>query len=240
MKVKRVLINKEKDAFYIKELNKDFHTQFGVIKSKDLNKNKLKTNTGKNFFSFDPQFIDLYDNKKRNAQIILKKDIGIIIAETGIGKDSVIVEAGGGSGALSCFLANIAKKVVSYEIREEFIKTIQENIQSMNLENIEIKNKDIKDIDEKNVDAVILDLLEPEKYVKKCLNAVKEGGFLVAYTPSVTQVISFVESVKKINDAVYLKTIEIIERKWKIEGKISRPEFNMLGHTGFLSFVRKL
>ena len=36
-----------------------------------------------------------------------------------------------------------------------------------------------------------------------------------------------------------LETLELIERKWKIEDKIMRPEFQMLGHTGFLTFCRK-
>lgn len=243
MQIKKVLINQEKDTFYVNDISKDMHTQFGVIKAKDLNKKKgkLKTNIGKEFFIFEPTFIDRYAKKKRNAQIMLKKDIGLIITETGISKESRVVDAGSGSGALACFLANIAKEVITYEIRKDFLKTVQYNIDMLGLKNIQLKNKDIyKKIDEKDIDLITLDLPEPSKALKQAQKALKQGGFLVSYLPSITQVSEFVESVKKEKNLIYLKTVELLEREWKIDGRIARPEFRMLGHTGFLTFVRRV
>ena len=118
----------------------DFHTQYGFIKKEDLKKAKegdlLKSNTSREFFVFNPSFIDLYRKIKRDAQIIPLKDIGLIIAETGINKESRILDAGSGSGALACFLAGIAKEVVTYEIREDFIEIVKSNVDFLGLKNI--------------------------------------------------------------------------------------------------------
>ena len=47
------------------------------------------------------------------------KEIGMIIIQTGISKESTIIEAGTGSGALTCSLAKHAKHVYTYDIVEE-------------------------------------------------------------------------------------------------------------------------
>lgn len=240
--IKKVLMDKEGNKFYIQDIDKDFHTKFGFIKSGDLKKKsgKIRSNMGKEFFIFTPGFSDRYRKKKRLAQIILLKDIGLIITETGIGCNSKVVDAGAGSGALACFLANIVKQVITYEIRKDFIKIVEDNIRLLDLKNIKIKNKDVyKKIDERNVDLITLDLPEPWKALDNVVKSLKSGGFLVAYLPSITQVSRFVKEVDKKERLIYLKTIELLERAWKIDGRIARPEFRMLGHTGFLTFVRK-
>ena len=39
---------------------------------------------------------------------------------------------------------------------------------------------------------------------------------------------------------LYEKTIELIEREWRIEGRIARPKSEGIGHTGFLTFCRRV
>ena len=243
--IKRILITKQGKKFYAKNLNEDLHTQYGFIKKEDLSKAKegtiLKSNTNKEFSFFVPYFIDLYRKIKRDAQIIPLKDIGIIIAETGINKKSRILDAGSGSGALACFLAAIAKEVITYEIREDFIEIVKSNIEFLGIKNIKVKNKDIyKEIDDKNIDAIILDLPEPWNAIENCSKALKFGGFLISYSPSVPQVADFVNAVRKNEDFVYIKTVEIIEREWEIEERRVRPKSKGIGHSGFLSFGRKV
>ncbi|MBW2982411.1 methyltransferase domain-containing protein [Candidatus Woesearchaeota archaeon] len=241
--IKKILINKDGRKFYVSNLDKDFHTQFGFINKKNLKKKKgiVKTNTKKEFFIFDAGFSDRFRKIKRGAQIITLKDAGSIIAETGINKTSKVLDAGGGSGALSCVLANIAKQIITYEINKNFIKIIKENIKNLDLKNIVVKNKDItKGISDKNLDLIVLDLLNPEKVINHAAKALKSGGFLVVYLPSITQVVSFVKKINKSKNFILIKIIENIQREWKIENKIARPEFRMLGHTGFLTFVRRV
>ena len=201
----------------------------------------LKSNTNKEFYIFNPQFIDLNRKIKRDAQIIPLKDIGFIIAETGINKSSKVLDAGSGSGALACFLAATAKEVVTYEIREVFIEIVKSNIEFLGLKNVKIKNKDIyKEIDDKNIDVVILDLPEPWNAIENCAKALKPGGFLVSYSPSIPQIADFVNAIRKNEDFVYLKSLEITEREWEVEDRKVRPKSKGLGHSGFLTFARKV
>ncbi len=245
MNIKKVLITRQGKKFYAKNLDEDLHTQYGFIKSSELNKAKegslLKSNTNKEFFVFNPYFIDLYRKIKRDAQIIPLKDIGLIIAETGINKQSRVLDAGSGSGALACFIATIAKEVITYEIREDFIEIVKSNIKFLGLKNIKVKNIDIYNkIEDKNIDIIILDLPEPWNALDNCSNALKVGGFLVSYSPSVPQVIDFVNAIRKNDIFVYLKTAEIVEREWEVEERRVRPKSKGLGHSGFLSFARKV
>ena len=245
MNIKKVLITRQGKKFYAKNLDEDLHTQYGFIKSSELNKAKegslLKSNTNKEFFVFNPYFIDLYRKIKRDAQIIPLKDIGLIIAETGINKQSRVLDAGSGSGALACFIATIAKEVITYEIREDFIEIVKSNIKFLGLKNIKVKNIDIYNkIEDKNIDIIILDLPEPWNALDNCSNALKVGGCLVSYSPSVPQVIDFVNAIRKNDIFVYLKTAEIVEREWEVEERRVRPKSKGLGHSGFLSFARKV
>ena len=243
--IKKVLLTREGKKFYAKNIEEDLHTQYGFIKKEDLKKAKdgslLKSNTGKELFIFNPSFIDLYRKIKRDAQIIPLKDIGLIISETGINKESRVLDAGSGSGALACFLASIAKEVVTYEIRKDFIEIVKDNIEFLELKNIKIKNKNIyEEIEEKNIDVVTLDVSEPWNAIENCAKALKPGGFLVSYSPSVPQVSDFVAAVKKNEQFIYIKTVEITEREWEVEERKVRPKSQGLGHSGFLSFARKV
>ena len=238
----KVLISKN-DKFLVKDTSKDYHTKHGFFKKEDLKKSgkAIKANTGKEFSIFSPYFIDLYRKIKRNAQIIPLKDIGLIVAETGVNNKSKVVDAGAGSGALCCFLANIAKEVTTYEIREDFIEIVNYNIKFLNLKNIKIKNKDIYDgIDEKNVDLIVLDLPEPWNAIEAAKKALKAGGFLVSYSPTIPQTADFINKINKDENFVHVKTSEIIERNWEIDERKVRPKSQQIGHSGFVSFVRMI
>lgn len=243
--IKKILITREGKKFYVRNNEEDFHTQYGFIKKGDLKKAKngsvLFTSTNKELSAFEPFFADLYRKIKRDAQIIPLKDIGFIIAETGINKKSRILDAGSGSGALACFLAGISKEVITYEIREDFIEIVRKNIDFLSIKNITIKKINIfQNVEEKNVDVVTLDVPEPWNALENCAKALKHGGFLVSYSPSIPQVIDFVNAVRKNNKFIYLKTVEIIEREWEVEDRKVRPKSKGLGHSGFLSFARKV
>jgi tRNA (adenine57-N1/adenine58-N1)-methyltransferase len=207
---------------------------------KKLKNGKVKTNKGKEFFCFDSTFKDDFGQIKRLAQIITPKDIGIIITECGLNKDSVVVEGGSGSGALACFLAKIVKKVYSYDINETHQGTAKKNAELLKIENIAFKLADMNKKISEQCDAVILDLPQPWDALNSAEKAVKVGGFIVAYSPAITQVMNFVEAVEKKEKLLYLKTIELIERRWKVKGGAVRPVSEGIGHTAFLVFVRKI
>ncbi len=238
---KEVTIVKERE-YFVKDETKDFHTEKGVIKKSDFKKKgEVKSTKGAEFQIIDAQFIDLYKRIKRIAQIIPRKDVGYIITETGIGKDSIIVDSGSGSGGLSLFLAHIAKKVTTYDIKQAHVDLVNDNIKFLNLKNIKAKQHNIyKSIKEKSVDILTLDLPEPWKVLKHAEKALKSGGYIVSYSPCIPQVIEFVNALDKHTSFLHTKTVEIIEREWEVTGRKVRPKSRMMGHSGFLSFVRKI
>lgn len=229
------------DKYLVKDTSRDFHTKHGIVKKSDFRKKKGKTNTGKEFIVFDPFFIDKYKKMKRTAQIILPKDIGFIVSECGLGKDSVVFDAGAGSGGAACFLANVVKKVHTFDNDKRHLECTKENVKMLGLKNVEVKERDIyeKGLGKKDADCIILDLKEPWRCIGHCRKALKPGGFLAVYTPHITQALQFANENHEKEAFIHLRTIEVFEREWKLKGKIARPEFVPLGHSAFLGFFRK-
>ncbi len=95
-------------------------------------------------------------------------------------------------------------------------------------------------IDETDVDLIVLDLPAPWNAIKSVEKSLRVGGYLVIYSPQITQTIDFVNAIKDNPNFIHEKTIELIERSWKIDGRIARPRSEGIGHTGFLTFVRKV
>ncbi|MBN2457924.1 methyltransferase domain-containing protein [Candidatus Woesearchaeota archaeon] len=238
----KMLFTRKGESFFYK--GDDIHTKYGCIKKEAIESTSpgdaVMTGTGKEMMVSAAGFPDHFRKLRRNAQIIIAKDMGAIVAETGLNSKSVVLDSGSGSGGSTCFLAHIVKKVYSYEIRPDFIETVKKNIAFLGLKNVVLKNRDIYDgISEKNLDAVILDLPEPWRAVPHAVAALKHGGYLVSYSPNITQAKRMVEAVLDTDELLYKRTIEIIEREWEIDRLRARPKFQMLGHTGFLSFSRK-
>jgi tRNA (adenine57-N1/adenine58-N1)-methyltransferase len=248
LKRKELVLLLSRDSSYLTEVRKDkLHTQDGIF---DLGKlrnkkfgDKIKTHLKKEFSLVKPNLKDILEKKiKRLPQIIMPKDLGLILAYTGIEQGSLVVDAGTGSGFLAIFLANYIKpgKVVTYEKSKRFAKIAKENIKTSGLSKfIKLKQKDIKkSISEKNPDLITLDMKGTEKIIKHAYKALKSGGWLVVYSPHIEQVISVCKEIKKKNFCD-VKTIENIVREWQVE-KITRPKTLGLIHTGFLTFARKV
>ena len=233
--IKKVLIDPEGEKIYWR--NGDLHTRFGVIKEKEIKNGVVKSHIGKEFLVYDAYFVDRVERIKRGPAVMLNKDVGLIIANTGINAKSKILEAGTGSGLLTAFLANISGNITSYEHKKEIFELAKRNLDDLKLK-VKLKNKDIYEgVDEKNLDAIILDLAEPWKVLKHAEKALKCGGFLVAYLPNITQVIQLVRSLN--SPFILDKVEEVIEREWYVDDRV-RPVNTILGHTAFLVFVRKI
>jgi tRNA (adenine57-N1/adenine58-N1)-methyltransferase catalytic subunit len=238
----RVLI-KDDHKFLVKDTNSDYHTQYGAVSKSDFNKSKLKSNRGTEFVSFDATFIDIYERMKRQAQIITLKDIGTIISETAINKNSKVLDAGSGSGALCCFLANICKSVVSYDIRDDHQKTAKFNQEMLGLKNIKFNIGDVREkIKEKNFDLIVFDMPDPWNALDNAKKALNVGGFLILYSPTIPQVMDTVNLIKNNykDSFLFIKTLETIQRPWEVTERKVRPQSSYLNHTGFLTFIRRV
>ena len=104
----------------------------------------------------------------------------------------------------------------------------------LQIDNVELKEGNVYEkIEEKDIDILTLDLPEPWRVN---LEGVKNGGTIIVYLPSITQVMEFCSTTKEHVE----KVVELLEREWHVEGKKVRPKSDMLGHTAFLIIVRKL
>ena len=238
--IKKILVHKKTGKkFYVKDIGDDFHTQYGLIKKNDFKKKTTESSKQEPFIILDPQFADLWESLLRGPQIMQRKDIGLILAKIGVNSNFKVVDAGGGSGSLCLSLANVCKEITVYEINPENYDVVQKNIALLGLKNITLKQENVYNgISENNVDLITLDLPEPWQAINAVLTALKEGGFLVVYLPNLIQMKQFIDAARKTSLQVQ-EIIELLERQWKIEDKIMRPEFEMLGHTGFMAFCRK-
>ncbi|MEK6964487.1 MAG: methyltransferase domain-containing protein [Nanoarchaeota archaeon] len=223
--------------------DKDFHSKYGIISKKDLAK-KAGTvlKAGKEeFYLLEPCFIDLYKTLKRSAQIINLKDIGVIISHTGIHRESIVMDAGTGSGAFACFIAAVAKHMVSYDVDLERTTLAQKNARDLGLMNVEFKKGDVykaETIKEQDIDVLLLDVPEAWQALKTAEKVLKVGGFLVIYTPQIHQAQKAVVALPK--NMLHERTIEVMEREWLVDEMRLRPNSGDMMHTAFLTFVRKL
>ena len=96
------------------------------------------------------------------------------------------------------------------------------------------------EIPEKDVDVITLDLPEPWKALSAADKALKIGGFIVSYSPTTPQVSDFTAAAAKNKNLLYVKTIEIIQREWEFNERVVRPKSQQIGHSGFLTFLRKV
>ena len=176
---------------------------------------------------------------KRKPQVILPKDIGLIVSYAGIGSGDKIVEGGSGSGFLALFLANVVGengKIYSYEKRKDFLDVAKYNAKKLGLSNIiEFKNKDILDFEEKNINAIILDIPNPWDLLEKSKSALLDNGIFISYLPNLTQVHKLINNSKNYFNN-YL-VLESINREYIIEENKIRPINTGLLHTGYVCFL---
>jgi len=248
MRVGEKVLLLDKDSKYVVEVGKGkYQTKEGLV---DLSKLKSKkfgqeitTHLGKKLLIANPTIVDLLQKSaKRLPQIIMPKDVALILAYTGIDSGSMVVDAGTGSGFFSMFITNYIKpgRVVTYEIDKASAKISKQNFKRVGLEKfIRLKQKDIrKGIDEKNVDLVLLDMKYSEKVVKHAYKSLKPGGWLVVYSPYIEQVKAVVKEIEK-KGFSELKTVENIVRFWDVR-EHTLPQRSGIMHTGFLTFARKV
>ena len=247
--IRKILVDehpKKGKNFYVKDLSKDFHTKYGTVSAVDIQKacpgDLVKNNRDNESFTvLEPQFIDRYRCIRRGAQIMSIKDLGYIIARTGIGKDSIVIEAGAGSGGCCCMIARVAGKVYSFDVNQENLDLARLNASDLLLDNIDFSLCDVYEaIPVDDVDVIILDVTEPWRAIGNAHKALKTGGFLVSYSPCITQTQEFINSVRDTKKFLIEKNIDILERAWAVDGKKVRPVSGSISHTGFISIVRKL
>jgi tRNA (adenine57-N1/adenine58-N1)-methyltransferase len=224
----------------------DLQTHKGVIKHDDLIGlpwgTEIYSHTGNSFFLVQPALGDLLRGLPRNTQILYPKDIGFILINMGIGPGQHVLEAGTGSGSLTCALAfavGPSGHVTTYEAKPEMQKRAQLNLERLGLsERVTFKLRDIAEgFDENGVDSLFLDVPNPFDYISQVRSALKLGGFFGSILPTTNQIVHLLNALRQ-NDFAFIEVLEILLRFYKPEPDRLRPTDRMIAHTGFLIFGR--
>lgn len=204
----------------------------------------VRNTKGTPYTALRPTLEDFVVEMPRGAQVIYPKDLAPICMLADIGPGVRVLESGVGSGALSMTMLRWGADIVGYELREDFANRARANVRSFlgeaALENYRVELRDCyAGIDERELDRVVLDLPEPWQVVPHAMEALRPGGILVAYLPSIIQVSQLRESInsKQWNGT---RTLEVLHRGWYVEGNAVRPDHRMVAHTGFLTVSRFL
>lgn len=198
------------------------------------------------FWVFRPTFNDHVVNMPRGATVIYPKDLGIILQYADVYPGAKVVEAGHGSGALATALLRAvgpSGQVISYDIRQDFINNARKNLHNFlgAAPNHTVREINIyESFVDTAVDRLILDLPEPWQVVPLAVPHLRPGAMICSYSPTVIQVKSFCEALRQARCFIDVLTLETLLRRWNIDGLSVRPELRMIGHTGFLTFARKV
>jgi len=182
----------------------------------------------------------------RGAQILYPKDIASIVIKADIFPGSRVLEAGIGSGALTlALLRAIGEKgqLFSYEVREDFANQALKNIRRYlgDAPQLTLRRQDVTGgIIERELDRVVLDLPEPWRVVEPVLGALRPGGILLTFLPTVPQVERLTAALQGSGGFTLIETTESLERPWQIEGRSVRPQLRMVAHSGFLTVARRV
>ena len=245
----KVLILDAKGRRYLATLKEDgeFHTHAGFFPHRELigqpEGSVVKANRGGTYTVLRPTLEDFVVEMPRGAQVIYPKDLGPMLVMGDIGPGVRVLESGVGSGALSMAMLRAGADIVGYELREDFANRARGNVRSFlgadALDRYRVELRDCYDgIDERALDRVLLDLPEPWRVVPHAREALRPGGILVAYTPSILQATQLRETLARADVWLAPRTLEVLHRTWHIEGQSVRPDHRMVAHTGFLTSAR--
>jgi tRNA (adenine57-N1/adenine58-N1)-methyltransferase len=223
-----------------------FHTHAGIIAHDDVigaaEGTTVTGSTGRRFLVVRPTLSDVVLKMPRGAQVIYPKDLGAIMVLADVAPGVRVLEAGVGSGALSMALLRAGASVVGYEIREDFADRARANVADLvgGSAPYRVEIRDVyQGIDERGLDRIVLDLAEPWKVLPHAELALRSGGILCAYLPTINQT-SQLRAAIEAGPFGLPSTVEVLHRTWHIEERSVRPDHRMVGHTGFLTTARLL
>ncbi len=230
----------------------EFHTHRGALTHDSViglpEGSVVKSANGDAFLVLRPLLVDYVMSMPRGAQVIYPKDAAQIIHEGDIFPGARVLEAGAGSGALTCSLLRAvgsSGEVISYEVRDDHAVHARRNVETFfgqSPANWRMVIADVvdNDLEEGSIDRVVLDMLAPWDVLDAVARALVPGGVLVIYVATVTQLSKTVEALREQQCWTEPRSWETMLRGWNVVGLAVRPEHNMRGHTAFLISARRL
>jgi tRNA (adenine57-N1/adenine58-N1)-methyltransferase len=235
----RVLLVGEGRVFFVKAGPGMLGTDKGQL---DLNQlvgcsggDMITTHSDAKFKIRIPRPTDFFTYGKRSGAPMLPKDIGLVIAYTGMNHNDDVLDAGTGSGIAAIYFGGVARTVKTYEIRPEFSKLAMKNITEAKLPNVEAVAADFLAA-EGSFDVVHLDLQIQPEHVTHAYSLLRSGGYLACYTPFLEQMAIVVDAATGLFCEVH--THELIEREMTRSKRGTRPSTS-ISHSGYVTIARK-
>ena len=236
------------------EAGKAFFTNHGSIAHDDLIgalEGTTVASTGAMvYLALRPLLTDFVLSMPRGAAVVYPKDAAAIVGFADVFPGAVVVEAGVGSGALSCSLLRAVGStgfLHSYERREDFAAVAEKNVANFfggRPANWKVSVSDLQesvhDHPAASVDRAVLDMLAPWECIGAVAHVLRPGGVLIGYVATTTQMSRLVEDLRLDKRWTDPHAQELIQRPWHVEGLAVRPSHRMQGHTGFLVLARRL
>mgnify|MGYP000106049435 FL=1 len=225
------------------------HTHIGVIKHSDaIGKeygSRVNTNKDKYVYLLKPTMYDYVMKIQHGTQIVYPKDLGYIVARSGIGSGQKILEIGTGSGSLTSFIANIVKPrghVYTFDVNENFMKIAEKNIKKAGVSkyvtqhNLDLKTR--KKMPLEDIDVALIDLGDPWTVIPQVRQMLKGSGAVFAICPTMNQLEKLTMSLVE-NEFTDIESTEHILRTIEAREGKTRHSFQGIGHTTYLCFARK-
>jgi tRNA (adenine57-N1/adenine58-N1)-methyltransferase len=233
------------------EAGKQFHTHRGAIEHDALigapEGSVVASTAGTLYLALRPLLTDFVLSMPRGAAVIYPKDAAQIIAMGDVYPGATVLEAGAGSGSLTCALLRAvgpAGQVISYEVREDHAEVAVRNVQTFFGERPPNWTLHIGDAAghpaAQRVDRIVLDMLSPWDVLPAMAGALQPGGVLMGYVATTTQLSRLVEALRGHKGFTEPQAWETFMRGWHVVGLAVRPEHRMIGHTAFLVSSRRL
>jgi tRNA (adenine57-N1/adenine58-N1)-methyltransferase len=228
---------------------KSFHTHQGSLSHDDLigspEGSVVRSSGGTPYVALRPLLADFTLAMKRGAAVVYPKDAAQIVALADVFPGARVVEAGAGSGALTCWLLRAVGDggtVASFERRADFADIARKNVERFFGALPPAWQLTVGDFGAGagDFDRVILDMLAPWDCADAAAAALIPGGLICCYVATTTQLSRTVEALRgqgSFDDPVSWETLM---RGWHVDGLAVRPEHRMIGHTGFLVTARRL
>ncbi len=207
----------------------------------------VESSSGGSLLLIRPRLADYVLRMKRSAQVVYPKDLGPILVYADIGPGQTVLEAGTGSGALTLGLSRAVGpegRVVSVEARDDHAAHARKAIERWYGQipvNLELVVGDVVEhVERVRPDRIVLDLPEPWRILEAAGRHQPGGGVICAYLPTVPQIQTLVEQASADGRFAGIEVKEFLVRDWNVAGRSVRPEHSMIGHTGFLVFMRRV
>ncbi len=246
------LLIDEKGRHFLLKLDPERTFQYhnGTIPHSDLigleDGSWVTASSGGRLLLIRPRLADFILKMKRGAQIVYPKDLGPILVFADIAPGITVLEAGTGSGALTIGLTRAVGpngRVVSVEMRDDHAAHARRTVERWFGQvpgNLTLVIGDVaEEIEALRPDRIVLDLPDPAPALEKASEHQPNGGIFTSYLPTVPQVQSLVEQARVLGCWAEIEVKEFLFRDWNVVGRSVRPKHRMIGHTGFLVFIRK-